>query len=126
MSVTTAGPRESTAATYSLPWFSQQISHYAVHIVVIGLTVIWMIPTVGLLVSSFRPFSAIASTGWWTAISPPYNFTLQNYSDMLSQSNLGTAIFYSFMVAVPAPFIPVPMAAFAAYAFSWMNFPGRS
>jgi alpha-glucoside transport system permease protein len=58
-------------------------------------------------------------------LSPPYDFTLQNYSDMLDSSNMGTGIFNSFMVSIPATVIPVTIAAFAAYAFAWMKFPGR-
>lgn len=106
-------------------WIAQRISRVLLHVAVIGLTLVWVVPTVGLLLSSFRPFSAIATSGWWTALSPPYRFTLDNYSQMLDQSNLGGAIFNSFMVAIPSTVIPVTIAAFAAYAFAWMKFPGR-
>ncbi|TMG10277.1 MAG: carbohydrate ABC transporter permease [Chloroflexi bacterium] len=45
---------------------------------------------------------------------------------MLEQSNLGQAFFNSFMIAIPATVLPVTIGAFAAYAFAWMNFPGRN
>ena len=120
-----AGRAESTAATWSAAWILQKIQSSLLHIAVILLTLVWIIPTLGLLVSSFRPTFAIITTGWWTALSPPFQFTLKNYNDMLAQSNMGSAIFNSFMVARPSTVIPVTIAAFAAYAFSWMKFPGR-
>jgi alpha-glucoside transport system permease protein len=127
MSVATATRPESTAAAWSMAWITQRISGAALHVAVIGLTIVWIVPTVGLLLSSFRPFADIATTGWWTALSPPYHFTLQNYTDVLdpATSNLATAFFNSFMVAIPSTVIPVTIAAFAAYAFAWMKFPGR-
>lgn len=121
----TAVRAESTAAAWSAAWILQKVQSSLLHIAVILLTLVWIIPTLGLLVSSFRPTFAIITTGWWTALSPPFQFTLKNYNDMLAQSNMGAAIFNSFMVAIPSTVIPVTVAAFAAYAFSWMSFPGR-
>jgi alpha-glucoside transport system permease protein len=96
------------------------------NVAVIVLTLIWIVPTLGLLVSSFRNFSDIATTGWWTALSPPFHFTLQNYKDVLDTSNLGTSFLNSLTIAIPATVIPITIAAFAAYAFAWMKFPGRN
>jgi alpha-glucoside transport system permease protein len=58
-------------------------------------------------------------------LSPPFKFTLDNYAGVLNTSNLGTSFFNSFMITIPATVIPVTIAAFAAYAFSWMKFWGR-
>jgi alpha-glucoside transport system permease protein len=125
MSVATATRQESLAAVGSPQWILQRFQRALLHIAVIGLTVVWIVPTVGLLVSSFRPAFLIITTGWWTALAPPFQFTLKNYSDMLGQSNLGQALFNSFMVSIPSTVIPVTIAAFAAYAFAWMKFPFR-
>jgi alpha-glucoside transport system permease protein len=121
-----AAARPIAATRFSPRWLADQLSRYILHIVVIGLTAAWMVPAVGLLVSSFRPFSGIATSGWWTAFSNPTTFTFTNYSQVLAQSNLGQAFFNSFMIAVPATVLPVTIGAFAAYAFSWMKFPGRN
>jgi len=95
------------------------------HLVVVGLMVLWAIPTIGLLVSSFRPSSELSASGWWTAFAPPYHFTMENYSQVINQSGIGRAFLNSLFIAIPATIIPIAVAAFAAYAFSWMEFPGR-
>jgi alpha-glucoside transport system permease protein len=87
--------------------------------------VIWAIPTIGLLINSFRPAAEQTSSGWWTAIVPPYQFTLENYAHVLTQQDIGTNFLNSLFISIPATVIPIFVAAFAAYAFSWMEFPGR-
>jgi alpha-glucoside transport system permease protein len=125
MSVAAAAPPVSAATRFSPRWLADRLQGWTLHIVVIGLTIGWMVPAIGLLISSFRPASAIATTGWWTAFSP-LQFTIDNYTEMLQQSNLGQAFFNSFMIAIPATVLPVTVGAFAAYAFAWMKFPGRN
>lgn len=95
------------------------------HLSVVFLMVIWAVPTLGLLVSSFRPQEELSTSGWWTAFAPPYHFTMANYRDVVGQSGIGPAFINSLFIAIPATIIPIFVAAFAAYAFSWMQFPGR-
>jgi alpha-glucoside transport system permease protein len=102
------------------------ISRLPLHAVLILVTLIWMLPTVSLLVNSFRPESDVLTTGWWNAFQLPFEFTLQNYQDVLSQENMGRSFINSLMIAIPATVIPIMVAAYAAYAFAWMNFPGRN
>ena len=95
------------------------------HLVVILLMVVWLIPTIGLLVNSFRPPEALTESGWWTAIFSPSQFTLNNYAHVLAQSNISEGFVNSLFISIPATVIPIMVAAFAAYAFAWMKFPGR-
>jgi alpha-glucoside transport system permease protein len=95
------------------------------HLAIVLLCLVWVIPTLGLLVSSFRPPNLVANSGWWTALTPPFEFTLQNYQRVLSSNNLASSFVNSLFISIPATVIPIGVAAFAAYAFAWMNFAGR-
>ncbi|HZJ02290.1 MAG TPA: carbohydrate ABC transporter permease [Thermoleophilia bacterium] len=96
------------------------------HAVIIGISILWMIPALGLLVSSFRERQAITRTGWWRAFTTPTEFTIQNYQDVLTGQGMGTAFINSVIITVPATILTVMVAALAAYAFAWMPLPGRN
>ncbi len=104
---------------------SRILKRFPLHFVVIGITIIWSIPTLGLLISSFRPARLIASTGWWTFLKPPVQLTTELYAEALSRANMADSFVNSLFISIPATIIPVMIAAFAAYAFAWMDFPGR-
>ncbi|KUP93458.1 carbohydrate ABC transporter permease [Tritonibacter horizontis] len=197
---------------------------WALRISVIVLVGLWLFPTLGLLVSSFRTGDQIATSGWWKALFPteqnltlrtaepdaqvqegdlwviegnlfeegskakisawgtnareidangpgdtaelrdgsvltveedgayrlqsaeemsgrrgprvfatavvPPEFTVENYETILisggSTDNLARAFFNTLTVTIPATIIPILIAAFAAYALAWMEFPGRA
>jgi alpha-glucoside transport system permease protein len=101
-------------------------SRGALHAILIGLSLVWLLPTVGLFVSSIRPAQLIATTGWWKAFGTPFAFTLESYAHVLSQANMGRSFFNSLLIAIPSTAMPILVAAFAAYAFSRMRFPGRN
>jgi alpha-glucoside transport system permease protein len=95
------------------------------HVVIVIICLLWMTPAFGLLVSSFRPSTAISNTGWWTAFQTPFQFTLQNYSNVLSQNGMFRSFLNSLIISVPGTVIPILIAGFAAFAFAWMKFRGR-
>ena len=61
---------------------------------------------------------------FFTATTPP-RFTLENYQGVIGAENLGKSFINSLTVTIPATIIPILIAAFAAYALAWMEFPGR-
>ncbi len=95
------------------------------HAVLVAVGFLWLLPSAGLLVSSLRPARLISSTGWWTAFSTPFQFTLENYAHVLGRSSMGRGFLNSLLIAVPSTAMPILIAAFAAYTFAWMRFPGR-
>ena len=97
-------------------------------ITILLIVVVWTVPTLGVLISSFRPPNAIVSTGWWTVFAhalDPQQWTMANYQRVLTSDAMGNAFLNSVLVTVPSVVIPITIAAFAAYAFGWMDFPGR-
>jgi alpha-glucoside transport system permease protein len=92
---------------------------------VIAICALWLLPTLGLLVSSFRPSQLVSTSGWWAALRPPFLFTLENYARVLGSYNMGRSFFNSLIITIPSTVIPIMVAAYAAYAFAWMRFWGR-
>ena len=92
------------------------------------ICILWIVPVVGLFITSFRSESAANSTGWWTAFTNPGGFGfvgLDNYKLSFDAAALDNAFINSVAIALPATFVPLLVAAFAAYAFTFMRFPAR-
>jgi alpha-glucoside transport system permease protein len=103
-------------------------SRLPVYLVVAVMAILWSIPTFGILVNSFREPRAIRASGWWTILGDIFNsgtWTLENYATVLD-GGFANAFANSLAVTIPAVVIPITVAAFAAYAFAWMEFPGRN
>jgi alpha-glucoside transport system permease protein len=103
-------------------WFSRA----ALHTILIAVCLIWLLPTVSLFVSSLRPANEVLTTGWWNAFRLPFEFTLDNYKEVLTENNMAQSFLNSLLITIPATIIPILVAAYAAYAFAWMDFPGRN
>jgi alpha-glucoside transport system permease protein len=100
----------------------------AVRAGIVLLCVLWFIPTLGLLISSFRDEADVKSSGWWTVFTDPFDvsqWTFDSYAQVL-ESGMANAFVNSLVVSVPATVLPIMIAAFAAYAFTFMRFPGRN
>ena len=96
-------------------------------IFIIVFTVVWTVPTVGLLVTSLRPGKDVAKSGWWTVVEHPH-FTLSNYNTVLFGKGATTAIFpyviNSIAITIPATLITLAIATMAAYGLAWVKFKG--
>jgi alpha-glucoside transport system permease protein len=112
-----------------------------VTVILLILCLAWSLPTIGLLITSFRNRDDVNRTGWWT-VAREANFTIDNYKQVLigkdftyveadgtqvtaRTENLVRAFLNSITVTIPAVVIPILIAAFAAYGFAWVDFPGR-
>lgn len=100
------------------------ISRAPVHVGLLLVAVIWLVPTVGLAVTSFRPRGDIQASSWWSSLTE-WSFTLHNYSEVLNKANMDKAFVNSIIITVPSTLLPLAIAAGAAYAFSWISFPFR-
>jgi len=117
------------------------IGNIVVYGALIIICIVWSVPTLGTLITSFRPADDARSTGWWTVVNEP-DFTLNAYKQVLAGQdativtaegetqtvrgeNMIQAFLNSLTVTIPSVAIPLLVAATAAYAFAWMDFPGR-
>jgi alpha-glucoside transport system permease protein len=108
------------------PKRKSRTGRFTLHLTLAVIMAIWIVPALGLFINSFRPPAAVSSSGWWTAVAPPFEFTFSNYSEVLSRQGLDRAFVNSLFITIPATIIVLAVAAFAAYAFAWMDFPGKN
>jgi len=114
-----AGSRPRTPAGRAVA----ALNRTAIHVFLALIGLIWLVPTLGLLVTSFRPRADIQSTGWWDISN--LHLTLDNYSQVLQAQGMLQAFLNTIFITVPSTLLPLAICAMAAYAFSWMRFPFR-
>jgi alpha-glucoside transport system permease protein len=94
------------------------------HIILGLIALVWLVPSIGLLVTSFRPSADMRSTGWWTVLFEP-RFTLASYERVLSAEGMGGAFLNSVWITIPSTILPLIIASMAAFALAWIKFPFR-
>jgi alpha-glucoside transport system permease protein len=96
-------------------------------IVLIALAGLWLIPTIGLLITSVRENTEAQTSGWWDVIINPLSqrWELGSYAAVLSESDLGRSFISSLAVTIPATILPLLFAAYAAFGFTFLVFKGR-
>jgi alpha-glucoside transport system permease protein len=100
------------------------LSRTPLHIALVGIALVWLVPTVGLALTSFRKPPAIASSGWWHSLTQ-WDWTLHNYSSVINATGMGHAWVNSVIITVPATILPLTLGALAAFGFAWVPFPFR-
>jgi len=114
-----AGSRPRTPAARAVA----ALNHSVVHVFLGLVALVWLVPTLGLLVTSFRPRSDIQATGWWDIAD--LHLTLENYRLVFESQGMLHAFMNTVFIAVPSTFLPLAICSLAAYAFSWVKFPFR-
>lgn len=125
--MTTTTEKPQAKAPYT-PTSVKGPTRWPIYLTISVIVVMWSIPSLGLLINSFREPSSIRRSGWWTVFGDFFNsatWTLENYRTVLDEG-FSNAFANTLAVSIPAVVIPITIAAFAAYAFAWMEFPGRT
>jgi alpha-glucoside transport system permease protein len=100
------------------------VRRWPLHLAMLVIALVWVVPSIGVVVTSIRPRSEIASSGWWTFLSHP-QVTLDNYATVIGSLGFGRAFVNSFLITVPSTLLPIVLGSLAAYAFAFLPFPGR-
>jgi alpha-glucoside transport system permease protein len=94
-------------------------------IFLIAVALIWLVPTLGLLVTSLLAPEDFQEKGWWQVFSQPSKLTFDNYEAVFENDTIMSALWTTVLIAVGGTILPIVVAALAAYAFAWLEFPGR-
>ncbi|OII60153.1 sugar ABC transporter permease [Streptomyces sp. CC53] len=97
----------------------------AARVVLVVVALFWLMPTVGLLLSSLRSPSDINASGWWTVFTAPAQLTVDNYRALLSDGAITGSLLSTVQITVPSTVLVVVVGSLAGYAFAWLDFPGR-
>ncbi|WP_435969795.1 carbohydrate ABC transporter permease [Streptomyces sp. Qhu_M48] len=97
----------------------------AVRVFLVLAGLFWLLPTVGLLLSSLRSPSDIAASGWWQVFTAPARLTTENYTHLLADETITGSLLSTVLITVPATLLVLVIGSFAGYAFAWLEFPGR-
>jgi alpha-glucoside transport system permease protein len=113
-------PPETTAAR-----IIRIVAKAPVHVVLVLIGVLWLVPTFGLLITSLLPATTFNNDGWWTFFSEPSLATWNNYHEIFQNGPITHSLWVTTQVTIGATVLPILVAALAAYAFAWLEFPGR-
>jgi alpha-glucoside transport system permease protein len=96
-----------------------------VHLFLLIVGLLWLVPTLGLALTSLLPATDFGSTGWWKIFSKPSLSTWQNYHEIFQNSSITHSLVTTLEIAIGGTVLPILVAALAGYAFAWLEFPGR-
>ncbi len=122
-----AAPAPATAAA-GRPrhaWLRRVFGHGVLNAVLVIIALFWLVPTLGLLVTSFRPPQDYFASGWWHAITTPLTLTLGNYAHILQTGNIPDALLTTALITVSSTILVVLIASLTGYAMVFLNWRGR-
>ena len=96
-----------------------------VQVVLIVIGLIWLVPTIGLFMTSLLTAEDASDNGWWRIFAKPSLATLDNYRDIFNNDDITSSLVTTVVIAVGGTVLPIAAGAAAAYAFAWLDFPGR-
>jgi len=96
-------------------------------IVLTILSALWLLPTVGLFITSLRSKGEAQTSGWWDVLFNPFSqdWDISSYTTVLTENKLATSFISSMAVTIPATILPLLFAAYAAFGFTFLSFRGR-
>jgi alpha-glucoside transport system permease protein len=96
-----------------------------VHLILVLVGLLWLVPTLGLFLTSLFSPTDVNTLGWWEIFSKPSLATFQNYQDIWNDRSIRSAFVTTIWISLGGTFLPIVVAALAGYAFAWLEFPGR-
>ncbi len=120
--VTEATPREGARPGRAM---LVRLRRVPLHLALLLFAALWLVPTIGLFVTSLMQPTDFQEKGWWTVALHPGQLTLDNYRAVLNNSTIMHSLWTTVLVAVFGTLIPVVVGALAGYAFAWLEFPLR-
>jgi alpha-glucoside transport system permease protein len=96
-----------------------------IQILLVFVGILWLVPTVGLFLTSLFSAEDVNNLGWWQIFTKPSLATFQNYQDIYHNESIRSAILTTVWISVGGTILPIIVAALAGYAFAWLDFPGR-
>ncbi|MET9610283.1 carbohydrate ABC transporter permease [Streptomyces sp. NPDC006512] len=118
----------ATAGTRGTSWgraAAARVASGAVRVFLVLVGLFWLLPTLGLLLSSFLSPGDLNRGGWWQVLTEPSRLTASNYARLLENDTITGSLLSTVAIAVPATLLVLVLGAFAGYAFAWLEFPGR-
>jgi alpha-glucoside transport system permease protein len=101
------------------------VSTTPVYFVLVLLGLLWLVPTLGLMLTSLLGPENLLSEGWWQVFSKPSEATFSNYQAIFDNNAITSSLWTTAQIAVGGTVLPIFVGALAGYAFAWLDFPGR-
>jgi alpha-glucoside transport system permease protein len=96
-----------------------------IQILLVVIALLWLVPTIGLFLTSTLPAIEINQRGWWEIFSQPSLFTWENYREIFNNETITSSLLTTLWITIGGTLFPIVVASLAAYAFAWLEFPGR-